>query len=176
MSGALRQNTGIKMHAPINGGFGLNGRWKQITVNADFAYSLGKYMYDNTSFFYKNPVIFAGSNTSKEVLDYWKKPGDNTKYPNWADDRFNSNRIGGSDFWISNASFLRLKNLTVSYNFDRKLLEKTNFIRNARVFFTGRNLLTITRYTGTDPEPAVSFDMGRYMNSRQYQFGVEVIF
>ena len=49
--------------------------------------------------------------------------------------------------WVEDGSFLRLKQLTLSYSFD-----KVSVLKNARIFVTGTNLITLTKYTGYDPE------------------------
>ena len=56
----LQQATGKKRYAPHNGGFGLNVSWKGLSLNADFAWVLGKYMVNNDYYFAANPYNFAG--------------------------------------------------------------------------------------------------------------------
>ena len=65
----LQQATGKKRYAPHNGGFGLNVSWKGLSLNADFAWVLGKYMVNNDYYFAANPYNFAGYNQSKDVLN-----------------------------------------------------------------------------------------------------------
>ena len=77
----LQQATGKKRYAPHNGGFGLNVSWKGLSLNADFAWVLGKYMVNNDYYFAANPYNFAGYNQSKDVLNEWKEPGDITDIP-----------------------------------------------------------------------------------------------
>ncbi len=176
----LRQNTGMKREVPINGGFGLQGGWKGITVAADFAFVIGKWMFDNTSWYAMNPREMGAANgylnLSRDVLDYWKQPGDDATFPNWKAENVSDARVEMTTFFLDNASFLRLKNLTISYNFESKLLEKTKFLSAARIFFTTRNLLTFTNFMGIDPEVDANLSLGTYGNSKQFQFGVELKF
>ena len=78
---SLEQATGKTRYAPHNGGFGLNVSWKGLSLNADFAWVLGKYMVNNDYYFAVNPYNFAGYNQSQDVLDEWQEPGDITNIP-----------------------------------------------------------------------------------------------
>lgn len=89
-----------------------------------------------------------------------------------------------TDYFVESASFLRLQNLTVGYTLPKKLL-KNIFLNNVRFYFTGYNLLTITGYSGNDPEVDSSskkspmspgVDYASYPKSRLYVFGVNVSF
>lgn len=53
--------------------------------------------------------------------------------------------------YLENASFLRLKNLMLSYNLPQSVLKSTKFFNGARVYVQGQNLLTFTKFTGLDP-------------------------
>ena len=169
---ALYQNAGVPRFPPINGGFGVNAGWKGFQLNADFAFSLGKWLYCNTSFFTQNPNRFGPQNQDKAVRDYWKNPGDNTRFPDWRQGQ----TLDFDSQYLSNASFMRLKNLTLSYNVNRATLAKTNVLHGARVFATARNLFTLTNFIGLDPEVDSNLALGTYGNSRQFQFGIELTF
>ena len=89
-----------------------------------------------------------------------------------------------TDYFVESASFLRLQNLTIGYTLPKKLLKKV-FLNNVRFYFTGYNLLTITGYSGNDPEVDSSskkspmspgVDYASYPKSRLYVFGVNVSF
>lgn len=172
--GDLLQNTGIRRYAPINGGFGLSGMWRGFGLNLDFAYSLGKYLISNDRYFSENPVKFGDYNTSIFVEDYWKEPGDKAEFPDWRqgletqfDDRF-----------IEDASFMRLKNLTLSYTLPENVIGRTNFIHGLRVYFTGRNVFTVVNkdFRGIDPEVDSNLTLGRVANTRQFVFGLDFTF
>lgn len=165
----LMQNTGKPFYQPVTGGFGVNGGWKGFTISADFSFMLGRYIWDNTSYWFVN-----GGNRFQEVADFWTPENRNAKYPSWKDGQ----SIQVDDFLLKNASFLRMKNLTVSYNFDKKLLEKTKVISSLRLFVTGRNLLTVTEFTGLDPEYNANGHAAYevYPNSKQYEVGIEFVF
>ena len=168
---ALNQNIGIPRYAPMAGGFGLNAGWKGITVQADFAYVIDKYLFNNDRYFYENPSVFAGFNQSNVVLDYWKQAGDETRFP-----RYGVQFTQFDSRLIENATFLRLKNLTVGYSLPKSLLEKTKFFTETRLYVTGRNLLTFTNYTGPDPEVDSNLTLGANPNTKQLTFGISLSF
>ena len=133
---------------------------------------MGKYLINNDRYFYENPNVFAGYNQSKTVLDYWKEPGDITRFPGYDVAQFTQfdSRL------IEDASFMRLKNLTIGYTIPENIITKTGFISGARVFATGRNLFTVTNYSGPDPEVDSNLTLGANPNTKQYTFGVEITF
>ena len=168
----LEQNTGIKLNPPTVGGFGLNAGWKHITLQADFSFALGKYLINNDRYFFENPNVFTGFNQLTTVLDYWKKPGDKTRFPdiqNYQFTQFDSQLI-------ENASFMRLKNLTLAYSLPNTLVSKTKFFKSAKVFLNGRNLFTVTKYTGPDPEVDANLTLGVNPNTKQYSAGIDLTF
>jgi TonB-linked SusC/RagA family outer membrane protein len=174
-SPGLNQFLGKPRFPPITGGFGLNAGWKGISLQADFAFAYKKYLFNNDRYFFENPTSagFAGFNQSSRVLDYWKKAGDKTEFPAY------SSTLLWTQFdsrLIEDASFMRLKNLTVSYSFPEKLLKGTKFFSGARIFATGRNLLTFTKYLGPDPEVDSNITLGVNPNTRQFSLGVDLTF
>ena len=78
--------------------------------------------------------------------------------------------------FLEDASFIRLKNLMVSYSFPRTMLKKTNFLTNLRVYAQGQNLLTFTKFSGLDPEGVNNMYQAQYPSTRQFTFGLEVSF
>lgn len=172
-SESLYQNSGKPRYAPSSGGFGINASYKGIYFIADFAWVLGKYLVNNDRYFTENPGNIGKSrfNQSTEILGkIWEKPGDAGKlYTMEASMEFD-------DHLLENASFMRLKNLTIGYNFPKAFLNKTNFFEGIRIFGTARNLFTVTKYKGADPEIDSNLTYGAYPNSRQFNFGLEVTF
>ncbi|KGE14120.1 SusC/RagA family TonB-linked outer membrane protein [Sphingobacterium deserti] len=166
----LQQNTGIKRYPPFNGGFGFTSGYKGFSVDAFFAFSQGKYLINNDRFFYENPSQFAGFNQSRDVLDYWKETGDVAKFPRYGQiNQFDTSLI-------EDASFLRLKTLTIAYQLPRRILDRSKFFTGARIFYTGRNLFTATKYLGPDPEADSNLALGVNPNTKQSMFGLEIQF
>jgi len=171
-SATLMQNTGKKRYAPIAGGFGLSGGWEGLSLQADFAYVLGKYLINNDAYFYGNPYQFFGMTAHKDVQNYWKQEGDVVPYPAW-----NKGEVMQFDsHLLENASFLRLKNLQIGYQLPKDLFKNSNSIKGVRVTLTGRNLFTVTKYKGIDPEVDSNLALGRVGNSKEYMVGLELNF
>jgi TonB-linked SusC/RagA family outer membrane protein len=89
------------------------------------------------------------------VLDRWQKPGDNTTIQqytqSYGSSAYSAYNIGGSDYSVSDASFIRLKNISISYTLPDKV-KRVLHLNNASLFIKGQNLFTITNYLGLDPE------------------------
>ena len=80
------------------------------------------------------------------------------------------------DRFLEDASFLRLKNLSLSYSFPEALLKKSRCIYGARVFAQAQNLFTFTAFQGLDPESDSNIYAAQYPMSRQFTFGFEITF
>lgn len=166
----LAQSTGLERYAPFVGGFGFATGYKGFFFDMDFTFNKGKYMINNDKYFFANPSNFAGYNQLKEVQDYWKQPGDVTKYPKYGQTNQFDNSI------IEDASFLRMKNLRVGYNLPKHILGHQNFFKGAKIYYVGRNLWTTTKYSGPDPEVDSNLALGVSPNTKQSVFGLELQF
>ncbi len=168
---SLEQSTGINRYPPFNGGFGLNAGFDGFFLSADFSFSKGKYLINNDRYFFENPSQFPGFNQSSAVLDYWKKAGDQTQFPKYGVQftQFDSRLI-------EDASFIRMKGLTIGYDLPKNILERTNFIKASRFYVTGRNLLTFTKYSGPDPEVDSNLTLGANPNTKQIAVGLNLTF
>ena len=168
----LMQNTGIARYNPINGGFGISGGWKGLSVRADFTYMLGKYLINNDGYFVGNPNNFFGYNQARDVTDFWTPTHTDAKYPNWGEGysmQFDSHLL-------QPASFLRLKTLVVSYDLPASALKWQNVVKGLTISFTGRNLFTVTKYEGLDPEVDSNLTLGLPGNSKQLLGGIQIKF
>ena len=105
------------------------------------------------------------------MLDIWTTPGQVTDIPKYGTTfQFDSSIY-------SNAAFLRLKNISISYALPKALLERTKALTGVKFYVTGRNLWTVTGFEGYDPEVGYgNGTAGLYPNSRQVVFGVELLF
>ena len=77
---------------------------------------------------------------------------------------------------LHNSSFLRLKNLSLSYDLPKSWMEATKVIRNVRLSATARNLLTFTKWKGADPEYGSNISQATFPNTREFFLGIEVTF
>ncbi len=165
--------TGKSAYAPWTGGFGVNARWKGLSVAANFVFQSGKYMVNNDRYFICNPTSFGTSyNQSVDALNMWTTPGQVTDVPAFGE---TLTYAGEDTSWLEDASFTRLKNLTVAYDFPRSLINKWG-MQGLQLHFTGRNLWTISDFSGYDPEVQSNMIQFQYPNTRQYEFGIEVSF
>ena len=77
---------------------------------------------------------------------------------------------------MEDGSYLRLKNLTLAYNFPQKLIKKAT-MEQLRLSFSCENVATLTKYTGFDPEVAQNgIDLNRYPLARTYNFSLNITF
>ncbi len=169
----LIQNTGKQRYAPINGGFSLSGAWKGLSLQADFTYVLGKYLINNDAYFYMNPAANPNQNVHKAASDFWTPNNTDAQYPDWS----KGVQMQFDTHLLEDASFLRLKNLQVAYSLPERWLEWTNgVVKDFRITFTGRNLFTMTNYSGIDPEVDSNLTYGVAGNSKQLLGGIEITF
>ena len=170
-SNDLLQDVGKSYDPNMNGGFGFTASWKGLSLNADFAFVLNKYMLNmDYQFSTNNANAKQGFNQSRDMFKMWKKPGDITDIPSLATENVIDSRV------LQNASFLRLKNLTLSYSLPQQWMQATRFFDSVRIYATARNLFTATKYKGGDPEKDGNIALGFYPSTRQYMLGVEVSF
>ena len=170
-SNDLLQDVGKSYYPNMNGGFGFTASWKGLSLNADFAFVLNKYMLNmDYQFSTNNANAKQGFNQSRDMFKMWKKPGDITDIPSLATENVLDSRV------LQNASFLRLKNLTLSYSLPQQWMQATRFFDSVRIYATARNLFTATKYKGGDPEKDGNISLGFYPGTRQYMLGVEVSF
>lgn len=122
-------------------------------------------------------------NFTTEVYDYWHGEGTSNKYPLLAHMNAGPNWQTVSDIYIENASYFRLQNLTVGYDFTK--IWKNSPFQQLRLYFAAQNLFTITGYKGMDPENGTAIgsdswvtgvDVGNYPQPRTYMVGVNVKF
>ena len=171
---ALTQNTGFKVNAPITGGFGLEGGWKILSFRADFSYVVGRNLLNNDMYYYANPNIYVsqGMNSHRCVSDYWTPTNKDAAWPDWS----KGYTMQFDTHLIEDGSFLRLKNLQIGVSLPNKWMEASKLFDSVRFTFTGRNLLTFTKYSGPDPEIDSNLSLGIPGTTKQYLFGVELTF
>ena len=169
-SEANRVQTGKQSIAPWTAGLSTTVSWKGLQLDVQFSGMFDRYMWNNERTFTENPMNAGSANMSTKMLDMWMEPGDITDVP-----AANCTRQLDTQF-LENASYVRLKLLQLSYTLPKKWMDATHFIKGVKVFFTGRNLLTFTGYSGYDPEVNSARTLGDYPNTRQYSFGAQITF
>jgi hypothetical protein len=143
----------------FNGGFNINLNYKGLDLSGLFTFVYGNKIYDyyeqslreyNTDFFGVMPNKF------DVVNKRWKQPGDVTDIPRAIVGRHGAQQTTNWNFqpstqFIYNASYLRLRNLTLGYEIPARVVSKIN-ITKARFYVSAQNVFTITDYIGFDPE------------------------
>lgn len=120
-------------------------------------------------------------NQSIAVLDRWRQPGDITNIPRASFGNSDNSRV--STRFIEDASYLRFKTITLSYNLPESITDKLG-ITALKIYGTGENIFTITNYSGFDPEvnafggsnTVQGIDFGTYPQTRNLLFGLNATF
>ncbi|MBA6152903.1 SusC/RagA family TonB-linked outer membrane protein [Gelidibacter maritimus] len=161
------------------GGFNNIFRFGNFEVSALFNYSVGNYLYNSNK---KDLLIFSNynNNYSKEILGAWTSQNPNVDIPRLVSGDPNNNRRD-SDFFIEDASFIKLKNLNITYKFNPDILKKL-FIQRASVSLSASNVFVITKYSGLDPEVnynaasnfSQGYDSASYPSVRTFTLGLNL--
>lgn len=157
------------------GGFNVSLRWKDLSFNMAWSYKYGHYIWDNGfDDFCADGYYTTHRNITASQLDVWTEDNKDGSIPR----RVMDNDQGGyydSSRALQKGDFLRLKNLTVSYNLPKNAMNKLG-VSNARVYVSGANLLT---FAGTEVDPEIQ-SSGYYNYSmpsmRTFTLGLEVSF
>ena len=159
------------------GGFFTHLRYREFSLSASFTYSKGNKAYNAVRRSLES--MSSTVNQSTAVNRRWSMEGQVTDMPKavWGDP------IGNNDFssrWIEDASYLRMKDITLSYEFNKTFL---NFFRSGTIYITGENLFTFTKYLGLDPEFSYSptdatqgFDYAKVMQPKAVKIGFNLKF
>ena len=161
-------------------GFGFNIGYKGFDLSATAYGAFGQQVMRSWRKFTDGQY----ENYTTEVYKYWHGEGTSNKYPRLAPGNTGPNWQQISDIYCENASYLRLQNLTVGYDF--KSIWKSCPFEQLRLYFTAQNLFTITGYDGMDPENGMALnssepwvtgvDVGNYPSPRTYLIGVNIKF
>ena len=132
----------------FTGGFTNRLSYSNFELSVFLQYSYGNDIFNGTRIFIES--MKGSDNQTTAVLNRWREPGDETDVPRATLlDPNNNNRI--SSRFIEDGSYLRVKNVTFSYNLGSELANRLR-MSEARIFISGQNLLTFTNYSGMDPE------------------------
>lgn len=168
------------------GGFGNTFSYKGLSLDAFFQFSFGQWAFPNTDYYFTRTPDFL-MNLTTEVLDRWRMPGDITYYPRAME--------AGTDFAetanyrtqlstasIYNASYIRLKNVSLNYNLPDRFTQRIG-LSSVTFFASATNLVTWTAWPFYDPEVAFSpndiynnLTAASYPTERQVNAGIEIQF
>jgi TonB-linked SusC/RagA family outer membrane protein len=172
--------------ADFEGGFYSSLKYKGFGLRADFIYKSGNYIINNQ----REAGIAIGNidgNQRVEAFNYWKQPGDVDVLPS---PLFQATADQTSTRFLEKGDYVRLRTLTLDYNLPNEFLKDFG-INSLRIFASGQNLLTFTKYNG-DPEIGLGsaetaqqgdagfvpgeFSLFSYPQTKSYTFGIEVGF
>ena len=166
-------------HPDVTMGINLGASYKGFDFNVTGFAALGQEVARS----YRKFADGAQENFTTEVYDYWNGEGTSNKYPRFARMNVGANWQTISDIYIEDASYFRLQNLTLGYDF--KYLWKNCPFPQLRLYVAAQNLFTITGYKGMDPENGKAIgseswvtgvDVGNYPQPRTFLVGVNVKF
>jgi TonB-linked SusC/RagA family outer membrane protein len=160
------------------GGFNTNVRYKNFSLSSNWSFSYGAELYNSSRNLFDSDGFYLQFNQVKlpDGWSRWQQPGDIATHP--------KPRVGGyagsnqaSTRYLEDGSYLRLNNVSFSYNVPTSVLDKIG-ISGMSVYVTGDNLVTITNFTGVDPTigGAGGFVSLGYPIPRRYALGLNVTF
>lgn len=155
----------------------LGFTWKKLSFSAMFQ-GVGGAQAMNVSKYMLLSDVEGNLNRSREILNAWSPDNRGSNIPILSKNDNNGNFSTASDWYLEDASYLRLKNVTLSYDLSDVFCKWSHLNdRNSRlsVFLSGENLATITRYSGMDPECG-GWDALKYPVSRVFSLGVKLTY
>ncbi|WP_281234045.1 TonB-dependent receptor [Flavobacterium gelatinilyticum] len=176
--GVINNNDRVVLGSPFpktTYSLNANFRYKGFDMNIFFSGAAGNSVFNAVKHTGLN-ASFPGYNLLADSKDAWSPTNTNTNIPVLSSTDNNNNFGRISDLYIEDASFLRLKNVSLGYTVKESWL---NGKAKLRFFISAQNLFTITKYSGMDPEVGLKnfgMDLGRYPLSRIYMTGVNATF
>ncbi|UAY57232.1 TonB-dependent receptor [Arachidicoccus terrestris] len=166
----------------LQAGLQFNASYRGFTLNMQWIGIFGNQIYDDV----RRPLDSYQLVNFRSDINPWTPDNTNTDDPrlaidNGSDPSVSANNMAQTDRWLESGSYARLRNLEIGYSFATDWLGKMK-IRNARVFVSGQNLFTITKYRGLDPDVANGnlsmrgMDSGFWPSSRIYSLGIHMEF
>ncbi len=178
--GVINTNDQVKMGNTIprfTGGFGLNTRYKDLSLSARFDYALGFIAYDGPRAWFLG-MMQGTFNTTTEVLDSWTPENPNAKYPTyyWADQLFKNNVARNSSMFFNKGNYLALREIALAYSLPKSIANKAK-MEDLKLTVSGQNLQYWTKNTLFSAESgSVAQGSGGYPLPRTVIFGVQLTF
>lgn len=154
-------------------GLTLNLDYKNFDLSAFFQGAAGNKIFQGL-----RRLDIANANYQTVALSRWTGEGTSNDYPRLTTDDANGNFSRMSDFYLQDGSYVRLKLLSLGYSIPKSLVQSIH-AEKIRIYVSGSNLITFTKYTGYDPEiggSVMGIDRGYYPQPRTFIFGVNLQF
>ncbi|MGB3605902.1 MAG: SusC/RagA family TonB-linked outer membrane protein [Psychroserpens sp.] len=155
------------------GGFGTDISYKGFSFNVLFAFQADRWKQNGSFGLIEDASAGGFANQSVTMLNSWTTPGQVTDIPNL---EFGGVRFQSGDRYLEDASFLRLRNVSLSYNVDSEVLQRTGLFTGIRVFVQGTNVFTWTKFRGFDPEGTRVSTFFDYPVPRTFTLGFDLTF
>ena len=167
--GVINDNDRTKIgdpHPDLIFGINLNMGYKNWDMSMFWNGSMGNDIFDYTALYYETPYFFNGGRSTR-VLDSWSPTNTGAELPALSETILNNEFTSANSFFVRDGSYLRLRTLQIGYTLPDTIASKLG-ASSARVYYNGTNLLTLTDFTGLDPEVprGGALDIGVY--SAQY--------
>lgn len=159
----------------FNYGVNLNMAYRGFDLNVLLQGVSGITVFNGLKFSTLMPT--QGYNMLDEIKDAWSPTNTGSDIPQISVKDENNNFGTVSDWYLEDASYMRVKNVTLGYTLPATLVDRIN-LSQVRFYVTGSNLLTFSQYSGFDPEVIADhgIDMGYYPQARSFIFGLNVGF
>jgi TonB-linked SusC/RagA family outer membrane protein len=176
---ATRQYVGLSAMPKFTGGWMNTVSYKAFSLNAFMNFVYGNAVYNASRFLFDSDGLYESYNQMvlAEGWTRWEKPGDIATHPKPVFGRGDASNATSTRF-LEDGSYLRLRNVTLSYNLPKQWLSRAK-IQNARFFLSGDNLFTVTNFSGPDPEVTLGGTGDgnssiKYPISRKIMFGINL--
>lgn len=169
-----RRLTGKNRLPTFSGGFGFNADYKGFFLDAQFVYATDVWVFDNNLYWYSDPTTLANYNVVSELMNAWTPANPNSGIPSLTASNYGLD-ADFSDRFLTDTSYLRLRNVIFGYNFSSEVCKSLGF-SNIKLFVQGENFLTWTKYRGFDPEGFNSTVLGGFPTPKTFTMGVNLNF
>ena len=176
---ATQQIVGVASPA-FSGGLNTNVRWKNLTLSASGNFVVGNKIYNKNREQMDSDGAYTGLNQMSidNGLGWsrWEQPGDNATHPELLAAR-SDGANGTSSRYLEDGSFFRLRNVTLSYNLPKAWIQKVR-MSDARIYVSGDNILTLSKFSGMDPEVRLDGDTYHHagLYASNYPVPLSVVF
>ncbi|WFO17063.1 TonB-dependent receptor [Cellulophaga baltica 4] len=154
--------------------FGLNVNYKNFDINMLFQGVAGVDVFNGYKFTTYNASL-TGYNLDNRVMDAWSPSNTDTSIPRISTKDDNKNFGTTSSYYLEDASYLRMKNVTLGYNLDASIMNTIAKGASLRIYVSAENIFTITKYSGLDPEVGgKGLDVAKYPLSRTITAGLSL--
>ncbi len=166
----------------LQAGMQFNAYYKHFGINLQLVGVFGSKIYDDI----RHSLDSYELTNFRKDINPWTPTNTGAKDPRLAVDQpsdltVSVNNMAQTDRWLESGSYVRIRNIEINYSFTKSFLSKIN-VSNARIYISGQNLFTITKYKGLDPDVqgtgtiARGFDAGNWPSSRVLSAGIQCDF